>query len=858
MEYPKTTPMMDQWISCKKKAKDALLLFRLGDFYEAFYEDAHIIAKELNLTLTKRQQIPMCGVPFHTCEGYIDKLVAKGHKVAIAEQMGDPRAGKGIVDRQITRILSPATIINSLLLSEKNNNFFVSLDQVGKTFGLCIIDLSTSEFRLMEFENKEELLEELYKLKPSEFLLSQKFKNTHEPFLQELSEGISFMTTIKEDWHFDHQNAREVLMGHFQVAHLDGLGLSGKIASINASGALFTYLVDDLHTDLSHIRQIQVDSHLSYMSLDPTCMRNLEIFDSFSSSTTLLDLLDHTHTPMGGRLFRFWLKHPLLSKEAIIERQDATEELLQLSSRELLIESLKKIKDLERLNMKISSNNASARDILSLRYSLENIEPVKRVVSSCAAFLLENNCQMLHDITPLVTLIENAVIDNPPLRITEGDIFKNGYSEELDELRSIKNESTAWLANYQNRLREELNIKTLRVGYNRVFGYYIEVSKGQAGKMPESFHRKQTLVNSERFISEKLKEFEHKVLSADDRIKALEQKLFQELRENILLYHNTIAQIAKAIAVIDAIVSFTISAKKHHFVRPQIDDSDIIDIKEGRHPIIEESLPMGKFIPNDTYLDPKNRLFLITGPNMAGKSTYIRQVALIVIMAQIGSYVPAKSAHIGMVDKVFSRIGASDNLSKGQSTFMVEMTETANILHHVTSRSLVILDEIGRGTSTYDGISIAWSVAEYLLSQSNKQAKTLFATHYWELTDLEEEYDSVKNFNVAIKETEDGIAFLHKIVPGGTDKSYGIHVAKLAGLPYPALKKAKEMLKKLEDKHQKQPLKKVQASFEQPSIFSPPCPIEEKVIKKLKEIDLDLLSPLQAHQTLLEIKQELK
>jgi len=857
------TPMMAQWHKCKAQAKDALLLFHMGDFYEAFYEDAEVIAKAIHLTLTKRQNIPMCGVPLHASEVYIDKLLAKGFKVAIADQMEDPKKAKGLVKRGLTRIVTPGTVVSSKLLSEKKNNFFVSLTQVGMSYGIAIIDLTTSEFKVIEIE--ENLIDELYKIRPSEILISQKFASDQKDLIEEMKRSFSFYINVKEDWYFDHEIATDSLLSHFSIHSLDGFGLKGMVSAINAAGGLLKYITEDLQFNLDHIKTIQTDSLSSYMAIDYTCMKNLEIFEtpSTNKNNTLLHLLDHSSTPMGGRLVQNWIKHPLLSCEDINSRQDAVDEFLKKT--ELLqkcFSHLDKVRDLERLIMRISSNYASPRDVVALRFSLEEIPFLREILSSFSSVLIQKNKNNLKDLSTLTDLISRAVVDQPPMKLSDGNIFKAEYNKDLDELRSVSLDSKTWIANYQIKLREELDIKTIKVGFTRVFGYYIEVSKGQADKMPSDFQRRQTLTNAERFISNELKVFEHKILTAEDRIKALENELFQALRVEIKKYEDEIYSLSKALAEIDALMSLAFAAKKYGYTRPKVDTSDVLHIEKGRHPIIEASMALGKFIPNNTYMDQKdNQLFIITGPNMAGKSTYIRQVALITIMAQIGSFIPAASAHIGLIDRVFSRIGASDDLSRGQSTFMVEMSETANILNNATSRSLIILDEIGRGTSTYDGISIAGAVVEYLLTATNKRAKTLFATHYWELTQLEDKFAHVVNFNVAVQETESGIVFLRKIIKGGTDKSYGIHVAKLAGLPYAVIKRAEEMLKELEEKANRSGVRKmkpIKAKQEnQFSLFSLP-PIEkpymEKIEKELKDLEINELSPLEALQKLFELK----
>lgn len=802
----KTSPMMMQWQACKEKAGDAILLFRLGDFYEAFHEDAALLAKELELTLTKRQEVPMAGIPHHTSEAYIDKLVSKGFRVAVAEQTEDPKKTKGIVNREIVRVVTPGTVINSSLLSDKTNNFFASITRVGAIFGLSFIDLTTGEFMVIEFENEQDLLNEVFRLRPSECLVSKKFQDKHQELLRDLKQSHEFLLTTQDEWRFEHQTASDFLTNHFHVHNLDGFGLRGMLAGINAAGAMLNYLQDHLCLSLDHVQDIRTYSTSQYMSLDRITQRNLELTASLydgSRKSTLLNIIDKTSTPMGARLIRHWIKQPLLSIEEIRRRQDAVQAFLQQKSLiEIVRKQLEKVRDLERLMMKISSGYASPRDLSALKYSLEALPQLKSSIQPLAVYsgLIDQEEQRLEEFPAVSQLIARALVDEPPLRVSDGGVFRDGYHAELDELRAISQDSKTWLADYQTRLREETGIKTLKVGFTRMFGYFIEVSKGQAERMPENFQRRQTLVNGERYITPELKEFETKVLTSEERIQTIEAELFNALRQEVSKYTKQVFSNAQAIAKIDTLRSFAETAQLYDYTRPIVDHSQILQIIEGRHPVIEAANIGEKFVPNDTMMDnDANRLMLITGPNMAGKSTYIRQVALITILAQMGSFVPAKSAHVGIVDKVFTRIGASDDLSRGQSTFMVEMTETANILNNATSRSLVILDEIGRGTSTYDGISIAWSVAEYLLLTEGKQAKTLFATHYWELTKLEERVPGAVNYNVAVHEAEDHIIFLRKIVRGGTDKSYGIHVGRLAGLPVQVISRAKEILVHLEE-----------------------------------------------------------
>ncbi|MBS0649013.1 MAG: DNA mismatch repair protein MutS [Verrucomicrobia bacterium] len=783
------TPMMSQWHACKKKAEGALLLFRLGDFYEAFEDDALILAKELDLVLTKRQETPMAGIPAHTCETYIDRLVSRGFRVAVAEQMEDPKEVKGIVKREIVRLITPGSVINSSLLNDKSHNFLACLAQVNSIYGLAILDLTTADFRVMEFQEDPELLDELGRLDPKEIVVSEKCFKHLSSSLEELK--IS-STLVREEWHFDHQFAYDSLVKHFQVHTLDGFGLKGMTAAINAAGALMTYVKDDLNLHFGHIKAIHPHHLSKFMALDRITQRHLELIDPLhDKGKTLLQLLDETATPMGGRLLKEWLLHPLLSVDEIQVRQDHVEKFFRASEQSSALQkSLKEVRDLERLIMRIETGYATPRDLAGLRFSLEPLPEISKI-------LIQLGMAGLTDFSALTQKIKAALVDAPPLRLSDGGIFRPGYDPELDALKILQSDSQTWLASYQTKLREEVQIKTLKVGYTQAFGYYIEVSRGQSEKMPLSFQRRQTLVNTERYISPELKEFEHKILTAEDKITFLENRLFQELRSEIAAFAETIRTAAKWIAEIDVYLSLAKVAREQRYTRPLLDNSDSLHIVEGRHPVIEASLEREAFIPNDVQFDPSQRLLVITGPNMAGKSTYIRQVALIALLAQIGSFVPAKCAQVGVIDKLFTRIGASDDLSRGQSTFMVEMSETANILNNATSRSLVILDEIGRGTSTYDGIAIAWSVADYLLTEKGKQAKTLFATHYFELTQLEEEVPGAVNYNVAVHESEKGIVFLRKIVKGGTDKSYGIHVAKLAGLPFPVVKKAQEMLDQL-------------------------------------------------------------
>ncbi len=855
----KISPMMAQWHDCKTKAKDAVLLFRLGDFYECFYDDAIVLSRELDLTLTKRNEIPMSGIPQQTIEGYIDKLIAKGHKVAIAEQVEDARQVKGLVKREIVRIITPGTIINSNLLAEKANNYLVSLTQINECFGLAILDLTTGAFRVIEITSIKTLFDELCHLHPSELIVSEKCRKNNADLVKELKSHFPFILNVKEEWQFDHRTCLDALLRHFRVHSLDGFGLQGMISAINAAGALLTYISDELHLSIDHIDKIERENLSQYMALDSSTQRHLELTSSDNSKATLFHLLDHTSTPMGGRLLKQWITHPLLCVQTVNGRLDATAEFIgQNAITRQITDQLEQIRDLERLITRVSTGYASPKDCVALRLSLECIPQISLLLQAFPSELILHTKEKLVDVIEVREKIATALVDDPPYRLSDGGLFKKGYSDELDELITFKTGSKEWLVRYQESLRSEVDIKTLKIGYTKAFGYYIEVSRAQSEKMPPNFERKQTLVNAERFISPELKDYEHKVLTAEERISILEAALFQELKEFIAKETQTIKQIANAIAVIDCLTSFAEVSVHRRYTRPIVDESDVFEVEDGRHPIIEASLSED-FIPNNIELGGEDkRLLLITGPNMAGKSTYLRQAALIAIMAQIGCYVPAKSAHLGLIDKVFSRIGATDDLTRGKSTFMVEMSETANILNNATERSLIILDEIGRGTSTYDGISIAWAVADYLLTNPEKRAKTLFATHYYELTDLEKEIPGVVNFHVAVHEADDEIVFLRKINRGATDKSYGIHVARLAGLPAKAIKRAQEILRRMENLHEKskvhlkEPLKR-----EQLLLFSPPSQDEPKVnalLTDLKQLDLDNITPMQAHQKLSEYK----
>lgn len=817
------TPMMSQWHRLKAEAKDAILFFRLGDFYEAFYQDATLVAKEINLTLTARQNIPMCGVPFHAAETYIDKLIAKGYKIAIAEQTEDPKQAKGIVKREIVRILTPATVIQSELIDDKTNRFFVAIVSKRDLFALACLDLTTGHFQTDRYTHISRLLDELCRLKPKEFLAPESF-----PFFQELSHRFSFL--VNEKPLMEEKSAYySALLKHFHTDHLESFGLKEEDLETLAAGFLLLYLKKDLGLSLAQVQSIHIGMKEPFLSIDRSSEKSLEI------EGALFSLLDQTLTPMGARMLKGWLKKPLIDIKGIEKRQREIEKALADKERfQRIRKALSYIRDIERLITKISTKYAGPKDVLALGQSLSAIPDVQREFEKAFPF----------DAEPLAKEILSTISPSAPIRAGEGDLFQEGYSKELDELKKIALASMSWVANYQMNLREKTGIKTLKVGFTKAFGYYIEISRSQSAKAPEFLQRRQTLVNAERFTTEELKSFEHRALSAEERAKAIEIELFESFREKIASYFIPIQSLAQKIAEIDSLLSLAKAADEGGWEKPTLDMGDRIEIIEGRHPIVEAVMGKAHFIANDTHLSPERQLMLITGPNMAGKSTYIRQVGLLVVLAQIGSFLPAKKATIGIVDQIFSRIGASDDIARGQSTFMVEMSETAHILQHVTSRSLVLLDEIGRGTSTYDGISIAWAVAEYLLTTPHKNAKTLFATHYWELTRLEKEFSHAANFLTKVEETDDGIVFLRKIVRGGTDKSYGIHVARLAGLPKKALKRAQAMLEELEEKKETQ-----LALFEEKSDPHP-------ILQELKALDIENTTPLLAHQILVNLQKK--
>jgi len=801
----KVTPMMAQYKSLKEVAKSALLLFRMGDFYETFYEDAKTLAEHCEVTLTKRGGVPMSGVPWHTIEGYIDRLIAKGVSVAIADQVEDAKEAKGLVKRAIVRTITPGTTTSSQLLSAKENHYIISLARVGAIFGLAVCDVSTGEFKVIEFDDQEKLLTELLRLQPKEIVTYPQFREKNRTIFEKVKNAS---LTLNENYSFEHKAAYKSCQAHLQVNHLDGLGLKGMVAAINAAGGLISYLKEELHLPLKHVRTIFPYTTHEQLQLDNTTREHLELTESYGKTrkNSLLSIIDKTNTPMGARRLTQWLKKPLLSVEAITERQDGVEMLALLPMvNAKLATSLNQVKDCERLMMKVSAGWATAVDLVAIRQSLQELPKIKAILRPLTSTIFSAIDQELVDLTEVCDSLSQALVDEPPQKLSEGGLFRKGYNEKLDELSKCLETSKDFLAKYQAELREELGIKTLKVSYNKIFGYYLEVSKKQSPLLADRFEKKQTLVNTERFTSPKLKEYELEVLTAQERKEGLEKSLFAELIELVNRHFDPIAQVTCALASLDAISSLARVGRENQWCRPKVDNSSLLEITEGRHPVVESCLAHDSFIPNETRLDGDHeRLMLLTGPNMAGKSTYIRQVALITILAQMGSLVPATKAHIGVVDQIFTRIGASDDLSRGQSTFMVEMAETASILRNATSRSLVILDEIGRGTSTYDGLSIAWSVAEYLLLTPSKMAKTLFATHYFELTELEKMHEGVVNASAQVEDAGESITFLYTIQKGCANKSYGIHAAKLAQMPHEVITRAEAILSELQKKNANQ------------------------------------------------------
>ena len=800
------SPMMTHYLETKKQYPDCILFYRLGDFYEMFFDDALTASRELEITLTGKEcgmeeRAPMCGVPYHAVDSYLYRLVQKGYKVAIAEQMEDPKQAKGLVKREVIRVVTPGTITSSQALDETKNNYLMGIVYLGNVYGVSACDITTGDYLVTEVENERALLDEISKFSPSEIICNEAFYMSGAD-LDDLRSRYQTAVSSLDGRYFSDEGCRKVLKEHFHVSSLEGLGLADHDAGVLAAGAVMEYLYETQKSSLDHITNLTIYSAGQYMIIDSSTRRNLELVETLREKQrrgSLLWVLDKTKTAMGARLMRSMVEQPLIRKEEILKRQDAVEELnLSYISREEIREYLNPVYDLERLMGRISYKTAGPRDLAAFCSSLKMLPYIRNLAGEFRCALMKQIWEDMDPLEDLCRLIEEAIVEDPPFSAREGGVIRDGYNEETDRLRRAKTEGKTWLADLEAKEREKTGIKNLRIKFNKVFGYYFEVTNSFKDQVPDYFIRRQTLANAERFTTDELKKMEEVILGAEDKLFALEYDLFCQVRDKIAAEVSRIQKTAKAIAAIDVFCSLSVAATRGDYVKPGINEKGLIRIKNGRHPVVERMLKDDLFVANDTLLDNgKNRISIITGPNMAGKSTYMRQTALIVLMAQMGSFVPAEEADIGICDRIFTRVGASDDLASGQSTFMVEMTEVANILRNATRKSLVILDEIGRGTSTFDGLSIAWAVVEYISNPKILGAKTLFATHYHELTELEGTMSGVNNYCIAVKEQGDDIVFLRKIIKGGADKSYGIQVAKLAGVPEPVIRRAKELVEEL-------------------------------------------------------------
>lgn len=874
------TPMMQQYMKTKEEYKDCILFYRLGDFYEMFFDDALVASKELEITLTGKncgleEKAPMCGVPFHAVDGYLNRLVSKGYKVAICEQMEDPATAKGIVKREVVRIATPGTNLDMQALDESRNNYLMCVVYIADRFGLSVADVTTGDYFVTEIENSEKLFDEIYKLMPSELICNEAFYMSGID-TGDLRNRLGITIYSLDAWYFDDAICNRTLKEHFKVSSLEGLGLADYDCGIIASGALLIYLKETQKTSLSHMSKLTAYTTGKYMLLDSSTRRNLELCETLREKQkrgSLLWVLDKTKTAMGARHLRKCIEQPLINKESIETRLDAVEELKDNAiSREEIREYLSPVYDLERLVSRITYQSANPRDMIAFESSLTMLPHIKYILSEMKSPLLKTLHEDLDTLEDLCSLVKESIQEDPPIAMREGGIIRDGYSEEVDRLRLAKSNGKEWLAKLEAKEREKTGIKNLRIKYNKIFGYYLEVTNSFKNMVPDYYTRKQTLANAERYIIPELKELEDTILGAEDKLYAMEYELYCEVRNKIAGEVVRIQKTAKTVAQLDAYTSLALVAEQNNYVRPKINEKGVINIKDGRHPVVEKMIPDDMFITNDTYLnDKKNRISIITGPNMAGKSTYMRQTALIVLMAQIGSFVPASSADIGLVDRIFTRVGASDDLASGQSTFMVEMTEVANILRNATSKSLLILDEIGRGTSTFDGLSIAWAVIEHISNSKLLGAKTLFATHYHELTELEGKIDNVNNYCIAVKEKGDDIIFLRKIVKGGADKSYGIQVARLAGVPDSVISRAKEIVEELIHTDITGRIKDIavqghvpkiktkkydEVDLAQMSLFD--TVKDDDVLEELKNLDVSNLTPIDALNTLYQLQNKLK
>ncbi len=871
----KTTPMMQQYLQIKAEHEDALLMYRMGDFYELFLEDAVEAARILEIALTSRDKnaeepIPMCGVPYHAAENYMARLVSAGKKVAVCDQVEDPKTAKGLVKRQVTRVITPGLVLDNRNLSAKDPNYLaaVSTSEGSEVHGLAYLDISTGDFKIIQVDSRDQLLEELLRVSPREILMTGA---ENPPWLGPLKQRNRLLITRLEPAAFDLERSRERLCHHFKVHSLEGFGVENWSLGIAAAGAILHYAESNLLDGCTHIRTLIPYRRSDHMVLDEATVKNLEIFESASfggRKGSLLAQLDHTRTAMGGRKFQQWLRYPLLDLQAILLRREGVAELTARTDLRLeIIQHLGQIQDMERLNARNTTGHSNARDLVSLKKSLQALPLLSRELKLAGSRVLKTLAVEWDDLADVADEIERTLVDPPPAVMNTGGVIAAGVDPQLDHVIRLSRDAKGWMTDYESAQRTETGINSLKVRYNKVFGYYIEISRAHLDAAPEHYQRKQTLVNAERFITEELKEFETQVLEAEERRIELEHRLFAELQKSVGVHSGRIQDAADRVATLDCLVSLAHGAARHAYCPPYLTEGTSISIREGRHPVIEHFLKDGEFVPNDIDLDhEEQQVLIITGPNMAGKSTILRQTALIVLMAQVGSFVPATEAHIGLVDRIFTRVGASDDLARGRSTFMVEMQEAANILHQATSRSLVILDEIGRGTSTFDGLSIAWAVAEHLHDHKEVGIKTLFATHYHELMDLALNRPRVKNFNVAIKEWNQEIIFFHKLVPGGSNRSYGIQVARLAGIPEEVITRAGEILAQLEKSEPtrispavrkqkpKVPQKGKEAAL-QLSLFPQSLAwIKERIMG----LDLDQVSPMAALKTLYALQEQIR
>mgnify|MGYP004569117811 FL=1 len=873
------TPMMQQYLQTKEEYKDCILFYRLGDFYEMFFDDAITVSKELELTLTGKncgtaERAPMCGIPYHAVEGYLNKLVANGHKVAICEQVEDPKLAKGLVKREVIRIVTPGTNTDIQALDETKNNYIMCIVYVADKYGVSIADVSTGDYFVTEVDNERKLIDEMNKFNPTEIVCNESFYMSGLDF-DDMRHRLGITISALESWYFSDDLAENTLKDHFHVKSLEGLGLSDYGCGVIAAGALLKYLYETQKNELDHISAIHPYSTGKYMLIDSSSRRNLELVETLREKQkrgSLLWVLDKTKTAMGARMLRSYVEQPLIDKAEIEKRQDAIEEIHEhVITREELREYLNPIYDLERLVTRVTYLSANPRDLIAFKNSIAMLPPIKALLTDFKGAMLTEIENDMDSLEELYELIEGAINDDPPILVREGEIIRDGYNADVDKYRKAKTEGKTWLAELEAKERDKTGIKNLKIKYNKVFGYYLEVTNSYKELVPEYFTRKQTLANAERYITPELKELEDMILGAEDKLAALEYDLFCDVRNKIAEQVVRIQQTAKAVAKLDVFVSLAVVAEQNNYCRPKMNENGIIDIKGGRHPVVEKMIHNEMFIDNDTYLDNgNNRIAIITGPNMAGKSTYMRQTALIVLMAQIGSFVPAASARIGIVDRIFTRVGASDDLASGQSTFMVEMNEVANILRNATSNSLLVLDEIGRGTSTFDGLSIAWAVVEHISNPRLLGAKTLFATHYHELTELEGKLNNVHNYCIAVKEKGDDIVFLRKIVKGGADKSYGIQVAKLAGVPDSVIERAKEIVEELianditagtrklvvDNSSRKKKENLDEVDLAQMSLFD--TVKDDDIIDELRNADVGNMTPLEALNKLYELQNKIK